>query len=160
MVAVPGVPTSIGIKGLSNEAGAVHHMVDVEQALAAPIFWGEMAEDPNWLLLQAEQARPLGPLAERVQVVLKWHSGSEGGPGHDFAGLVGPGPCLETDPELAWAPYNEAVLRLGSLSRFGAAAGLAVDCWIRPVLFKPRSANPLASDSCRVPTRTSQWLRC
>ena len=82
----PGVPTSIGIKGLSNEAGAVD-MVDVGQALAAPIFWGEMAEDPNWLLLQAEQARALDLLCEEVQVVLKWRSGSEGGPGHrGFAG--------------------------------------------------------------------------
>eukprot|EP00435_Cladocopium_sp_Y103_P074050 s18_g46.t1 len=75
----PGISSSIGIRGLSNEARGSN------------VFWGDQAEDPNWLLLQAEQ------------VILKWQSeDSEGAPG----------PCRLKDPELAWAPFNEAVLRL------------------------------------------------
>lgn len=73
----PGISSSIGIR-LSDEA-------------RSNVFWGDQAEDPNWLLLQAEQ------------VILKWQSeDSEGAPG----------PCRLKDPELAWAPFNEAVLRL------------------------------------------------
>jgi len=69
--------SSCGIRGLSDEARG------------SAIFWDDRADDPNWLLLQAEQ------------VILKWQSDSEGA-----------GPSRLQDPELAWAPFNEAVLRL------------------------------------------------
>lgn len=74
----PGVGTNIGIRGISDEAQA------------SSIFWSELADDPNWLLLQTEK------------VILKWQSDD----------AEGPGPCRKKDPELAWAPFNEAVLRL------------------------------------------------
>eukprot|EP00930_Biecheleria_cincta_P024891 TRINITY_DN17769_c0_g1_i1.p1 TRINITY_DN17769_c0_g1~~TRINITY_DN17769_c0_g1_i1.p1 ORF type:complete len:2573 (+),score=460.92 TRINITY_DN17769_c0_g1_i1:100-7818(+) len=64
-------------------------MASDETALS-PVFWGDLADDPDWLMLQVEEA------------IEQW--GTEGADGAEI--------CLETDPELYSVPHAEAVLRV------------------------------------------------
>ncbi|CAJ1395381.1 unnamed protein product [Effrenium voratum] len=72
--------------------GVAGTQTGIPEANASPIFWGDLADDPNWLLLQTEE------------VIQSWQEAEEG--------EAPAGPRRSKDPELAWAPRNEAVLRL------------------------------------------------
>jgi len=55
-----GISSSIGIRGLSDEARGSN------------VFWGDQAEDPNWLLLQAEQVGMVGMGWRVYCIVFVW----------------------------------------------------------------------------------------